>query len=110
MFNIHKFLVLTVSALTLTLSGTVFAGSISQTAIVEESLYGQPNPFSAVDENLFAAVDDATSNAGQVTESDRQIHGDLQKANMAQTLGSAVWELVPSKNVDAENDDLHSPE
>lgn len=102
MFTKQKLLVLTVAALALTMSGTALAGSKSQIDTVDDALYGQPDP--------FAAVQNTTENAGQFAADDDRLQSELQRASTKQITGSVDWESVQSNKVDAEHDGLYSPE
>ena len=102
MFNKQKLIVLMVAALALTMSGTALAGSISQIDTVDDALYGQPNP--------FAAVENTTANDGQFAANDERLHNELQRASMKQISGSVDWESVQSNEADAANDGLYFPE
>ena len=74
-----KILIPLVVALATTVGGAAFAGSNNSAELYDRALYGEPNP--------FAAVQTPDEDTGWAAASDQRIHKETQQASTAASSG-----------------------
>lgn len=82
------------------MGGTAFAGANNQTDA--NDLYGQPNP--------FAAVQAPAEDSGWSTANDQRIHKELQQTSTAPSSGFGWRNLIPTAQEDLGHGRFHDPE
>jgi hypothetical protein len=97
-----KILAPVVVALAMTISGTALAGSVNSADAYDRALYGQPDP--------FAAVQAPADNTDWASAGDQRIHKELQQANRAASSGVDWKTLFPAARGDAGYGEVHEPE
>ena len=91
----QRFLVPTAVVLALTVSGAALAGSITEAR--DSALYGQPDP--------FAAVETTAEDAQWASANDQRLQETLQQASTVSTPGFGREQPAPTAH-----DDLYDPE
>ena len=97
-----KILVPVVMALAMTIGGTAFAGSVNAIGANDQALYGQPDP--------FAAVQAPAGDTDWASASDQRIHKELQQASTAASSGFDWKTLIPTARADVGLGEVHEPE
>jgi hypothetical protein len=96
------FLLPTILVLALTMSGTALAGSISPADSSDNALYGQPDP--------FAAVQTPAGETWSAFANDQRVQEELQRASTARSPGFDRGQSAPAAGNERNYEDLYKPE